>query len=109
MENKNQMQIGTWDRISTENLESKDKVKFEVNIPQKIVMISSKPKELTGEDGGVYYVFDVEQDKKPKIIQTSAWTLLKELKKLGPKPGMLLNITKKIKAGKQFFEVEEIK
>jgi hypothetical protein len=109
MENKNQMQIGTWDKISTENFEGIEKVKFEVNIPQKVVVINPQPKELTGEDNGIYYVFDVEQDSKKKIIQTSAWTLLRELKRIGLKAGMVLEITKKLAKGKQFFEDKEVK
>ena len=103
MENKNQMQIGTWDRITTSD--NADKIKFDVNIPQKVVIINPIPAERTGEDGGVYYEFEVEQDGKHKVIQTSAWTLLKELKKSEIKAGMILTITKKIAKGKQFFEV----
>lgn len=106
MENKNQMQIGTWDKISTEDYEQLDKVKFDVNITQKVVIINPKPKEFTGQDGGVFYVFEVEQDAKKKVIQTSAWTLLRELKKANLKAGMVLDITKKIEKGKQFFKVE---
>ncbi len=109
MENKNQMQMGTWDKMGTDDYQPEDKIKFEVNIPQKVVVINHVPKERTGEDGGVYYVFEVQQDSKAKIIQTSAWTLLKELKKIGLKAGMVLEITKKLLKGKQFFEVKEIK
>lgn len=107
MENENRMQIGTWDKIGT--ADNKDRVKFEVNLSQKVVVINPTPAERTGEDGGVYYEFEVEQDKKPKVIQTSAWTLLKELKKANLKAGMVLDITKKIEKGKQFFVVSEIK
>lgn len=109
MENKNQMQIGTWNRIATESIDTKDKVKFEVNLTQRVVILNPEPKEHTGEDGGVYYVFEVEQDKKQKILQTSAWTLLKELKRINLKIGMVLDITKKLEKGKQFFVVTEIK
>jgi hypothetical protein len=109
MENKNQMQIGTWERISTESFDDKAKIKFEVNLTQKVVVLNPIPKELTGEDGGVYYIFEVEQEKLPKIIQTSAWTLLRELKKCNLKAGMVLDITKRLAKGKQFFEVKEVK
>jgi hypothetical protein len=109
MENKNQMQIGTWDRISTENFEKFDKIKFEVNIPQKVVILNAVPKECTGDDGGIFYVFEVEQDSIKKIIQTSAWTLLKELKRIALKPGMVLEIIKKLEKGKQYFQVKELK
>jgi hypothetical protein len=100
------MQSGTWDKIGTEDYKSEDKIKFDVNITQKVVVTNPIPKELTGDDGGIYYVFDVQQEQKPKIIQTSAWTLLKELKKANLKAGMVLEITKKLQKGKQFFEVK---
>ena len=109
MENKNQMQIGTWDKISTENFDDIEKVKFEVNITQRVVILNPEPKELTGDDGGVYYVFEVEQDKVKKVIQTSAWTLLREFKRANLKVGMVLEITKKLEKGKQFFQVKEVK
>lgn len=107
METKNRMQIGTWDRIT--DVENTDKIKFDVNIAQRVVIINPVPLERTGEDGGVYYEFEVEQDKKKKVIQTSAWTLLKELKKVNLKAGMVLDITKKIEKGKQFFVLSEVK
>jgi hypothetical protein len=106
MENKNQMQSGTWDKMGTEDYKPEDKIKFEVNIAQKVIILNPIPKECIGDDGGVYYAFEVEQDKKPKIIQTSAWTLLKELKKANIKAGMQLEIIKKLVKGKQFFEVK---
>jgi len=108
MEKKNQMQIGTWDKIDTAERSPDDKLKFEVNITQKVVVTNPVPSERTGEDGGVYYQFEVQQDAKPKIIQTSAWTLLKELKKANLKVGMTLEITKRLVKGKQFFEVKTI-
>lgn len=106
MENQNQMQAGTWGRINTE---TREKVKFDVNITQRVVVLNPEPKESAGDQGGVYYTFEVEQDKKQKIIQTSAWTLLKELKSISLKPGMVLDITKKLVKGKQLFEVKEVK
>ena len=108
MEKANQMQPGTWDKINTADYKPEDKIKFEVNITQKVVVVNPTPKELTGEDGGIYYAFDVQQDQKPKVIQTSAWTLLTELKKLNLKAGMVLEITKKLAKGKQFFEVKVV-
>lgn len=106
MEKKNQMQPGTWDKMTTENYDDTEKIKFEVNIPQKVVIINPIPKECVGDDGGIFYVFEVEQNAVKKVIQTSAWTLLRELKKVELKPGMVLEITKKLEKGKQFFEVE---
>lgn len=108
MENKNQMQAGTWDKMTTADNPT-DRVKFEVNLPQKVIVINPIPIERMGDDGGVYYEFEVEQDKIKKVIQTSAWTLLKELKKINLKANMILDITKKIEKGKQFFVVAESK
>jgi len=109
MENKNQMQSGTWGKMTTDKTEPSDKIKFEVNITQRVVVINPEPKECVGEDGGVFYVFTVEQDKKSKVISTSAWTLLKELKIANLKAGMVLDITKRLAKGKQYFEVKEVK
>lgn len=106
MENKNQIQAGTWDKMTTENYDNVEKIKFEVNIAQKVVVLNPVPKELSSDNGGVYYVFEVEQDGKKSIIQTSAWTLLRELKKAELKAGMILEITKKLEKGKQFFQVK---
>lgn len=106
MENENQIQAGTWDKMTTENYDNVEKIKFEVNIAQKVVVLNPVPKELSSDNGGIYYVFDVEQDGKKSIIQTSAWTLLRELKKAELKAGMILEITKKLEKGKQFFQVK---
>lgn len=106
MENENQIQAGTWDKMTTENYDNVEKIKFEVNIAQTVVVLNPVPKELSSDNGGVYYVFEVEQDGKKSIIQTSAWTLLRELKKAELKAGMILEITKKLEKGKQFFQVK---
>ena len=106
MENKNQIPIGTWDRLGTEEYTAEDKVKFEVNITQPVKFLSAIPEERTGMDGGVFYQWKVNVDGKDKILQTSAWTLLKELKKANLKVGSILNITKRLVKGKQFFEVK---
>jgi len=108
MEKLNQMPIGTWDKIDTKEYNPEDKVKFDVNITQRVVILNPNPEERAGDEGGVYYNFKVEQDKKPKIIQTSAWTLIRELKKTKLKSGMVLDITKKLSKGKQYFEVKEV-
>lgn len=109
MEKQNQMPSGTWDKIDTSEYKTEDKIKFEINIPQKVVIINPIPKERIGNDGGVFYTFNVEQEGKPKVIQTSAWTLLKELKKISLKAGMVIEITKKLEKGKQFFQIVLIK
>lgn len=106
MENKNQMPLGTWDKIDTGEYSAEDKLKFEVNITQPVKFIQVIPEERTGMDGGVFYQWKVNVDGKDKILQTSAWTLLRELKKANLKEGSVLNITKRLVKGKQFFEVK---
>ncbi len=106
MENKNQMPLGTWDKIDTAEYTAEDKLKFEVNITQHIKFYQAKPEERAGMEGGVFYQWRVAVDGKDKILQTSAWTLLKELKKANLKDGSELNITKRLVKGKQFFEVK---
>lgn len=108
-ENTNKPEAGTWDKLPTEDIELRPKVTFEVNITQKVSFVADAPRELPGQDGGVFYVFDVTHDKQEKGIVTSAWTLLHELKKLSPLKGKVAEITKRLVKGKQFFEVKEIK
>jgi len=108
--NTNKPKTGAWENMTSENIERKPKVVFDVNITQKVVFVG-EPKEFPGREKPeeVFYVFDVQQDKKDKAIVTSAWTLLHELKKLSPLNGKAAEITKKLVKGKQFFEVKEIK
>ena len=97
-------------KLPTEDVEKKPKVQFEVNITQKVVFIG-EPKEYPSRDNPneVFYIFDVQQDGSNKVIMTSAWTLLHEVKKLSPLNGKAAEITKRLVKGKQFFEVKEIK
>lgn len=106
----NKPKAGLWDKLPTEDVERKPKISFDVNITQKVVFMS-EPKEYPSRDdpSSVFYVFDVQQDKTDRIIMTSAWTLLHELKKLSPLTGKVAEITKKLVKGKQFFEVKEVK
>lgn len=106
----NKPRKGLWESLPTEDVEKKPKVQFEVNIAKKIVFLG-EPREYPGRDDpdSVFYVFDVEEDKVAKVIATSAWTLLHELKKLSPLNGKVLEITKKLDKGKQYFKVSEIK
>jgi len=108
MENEtNKPLTGTWEKMTTEDVEKRPKINFEVNITQRVVFVSDTPKEFPSVDGlGVFYVFDVEQNKEERAIVTSAWTLLQELKKLSPLIGKVADITKKLAKGKQFFEVK---
>lgn len=108
-EKTNKPQVGLWDKLPTEDIERKPKVVFDVNITQRVVFIS-EPKEYPSREdpNSVYYVFDVQQDKVNKVIMTSAWTLLHELKKISPVTGKCAEITKRLVKGKQFFEVKLI-
>ena len=111
MENEtNKPTQGTWSKMSAEDADKTPRVNFEVNITQKVVFIKNDPVEMQSEDKkSVYYIFDVQQEQKDMIIMTSAWTLLKELKKLNPLAGKVVDITKRLVKGKQFFEVKEFK
>jgi len=111
MENKstNKPTKGTWDKMTAEDIERNPKVVFDVNITQKVVFIGEPKEYPSKEDDSVFYIIDVQQDKMNKVISTSAWTLLHELKKLAPLNGKIAEITKRLVKGKQFFEVKEIK
>jgi len=98
--------LGTWDKLTTEATERKPKVEFDLNKSVEVVFIENEPQEFTG-DNGAYYLFNVEQNQEPKVIMTSAWTLLKALKMLSPLQGKIISITKKMDKGKQHFEAVE--
>jgi len=100
--------LGTWDKLSTEETERKPKVEFEVGKKVEVVFTENEPAEFTG-DNGAYYIFNVEQNQESKVIMTSAWTLLKVLKMLGPLQGKIIAITKVMDKGKQHFEAIEVK
>jgi len=106
----NKPRAGLWAALPTEDVERKPKILFDVNITQRVAFMS-EPKEYPSREDptSVFYVFDVQQDKVDKIIMTSAWTLLHELKKMHPLTGKIADITKKLAKGKQFFEVKEVK
>lgn len=97
--------LGTWDKLTTSNEERLPKVSFEINVPETVTFLDENPRESISEDGGAYYTFDVNYKGNDTVIQTSAWTLLIELKKLAPLKGKTITITKKIDKGKQYFHV----
>jgi hypothetical protein len=106
----NKPTAGTWASLPTEDVEKKSKVDFEVNKTVRVAFMG-EPREYPSRDDpkSVFYVFDVKLENEDRIIMTSAWTLLHELKKLSPIAGKIVDITKKLLKGKQFFEVKEIK
>lgn len=103
-----QPNAGTWDRLPTEKMERYPKVEFQINIPVSVTFVSPQPRELAN-DIGVYYIFDVEENGTKKVIMTSAWSLLRELKLFEPLQGKRLTIIKKMEKTKQVFEVKEYK
>lgn len=100
--NETQNQIGMWDRVTTEDYENLPKVSFEINIPVEVIFKTDRPKEVSSENGS-FCIFDVVCDGSDKVIITSAWTLLRELKKISPLKDRNVLITKKIDKGKQYF------
>ena len=108
--NTTKPKTGTWANMTSEVVEKKAKINFDVNITQRVAFMG-EPKEYPNKDDPttVFYVFDVKQGNDDKIIMTSAWTLLHELKKLSPLTGKVADITKRLVKGKQFFEVKEVK
>jgi hypothetical protein len=99
------MPLGTWANLSSTD-ERKPKIDFKVDVTAKVKFLTNDPKEFPGDEGA-YYIFDVEFEEEQMIIMTSAWTLLKELKKLSPLKNKTVLITKRTNKGKQSFEVEE--
>jgi hypothetical protein len=103
-----QPQTGTWDKLPTELIERKPKITFEVNIPVEVVFLEDIPREYPSEIGGVYYVFPVKVDNEEKVIMTSAWTLLRNLKIMTPLKNKKVKICKRLVKGKQQFEVIQV-
>jgi len=98
-------QKGFWNLTANEKPKN-PKVTFEINLTQTVKFLD-EPREDEGEDG-VYYTFPVIHNGVETVIQTSAWTLLNELKKNKPLKDKSFKITKKIEKGKQYFVVEAI-
>lgn len=55
---------------------------------------------------GVYYIIDVLEEGKEKVLMTSSWSMLKGLKANAPIKGKTFKITKEIESGKQHFDVK---
>lgn len=99
------LDAGTWNKLSTSDLDQKPKLSFDVNIPIVVEFTEDTPAEMPSQDGGVYYMFHVNYNNEDRVIQTSAFTLLKAIKKLEPLKGKKVEIVKKLIKGKQSFEV----
>jgi len=99
---------GAWDniqvgerkpRITWANINDSHTVTFADNFVQ--------PLEIPYKQG-VFYVFDVRENGEELSITTSAWSLLRGLKEHMPLAGKILNITKRMKDGKQAYEVLDV-
>jgi hypothetical protein len=100
-------QKGLWNELPKTD-EKRPKLEFKTDITAKVVFETNEPREYPNVDGGgVFYVFDVNFKDEAMSIVTSAWTLLRELKKLSPLKGKTILITKRSAKGKQSFEVKE--
>jgi len=109
MEEPKKPQQGEWENMSTEEPERKEQVKWEkVGDSHDLVFLADNPHEFPStEADGVFYVFDVEEENEERVILTSAWSLLRGLKKHMPLKGKRLVITKEMVKGKQMFVVTD--
>jgi hypothetical protein len=101
---------GAWNTIGTD---STPQIKFDINIPQKVSFtvdftIPEERKSNSQNADEVYYVFNVLQDRVEKHFNASAWSLLRELKKLEPLAGKTVEIVKKLVSGKQQYFVTDM-
>lgn len=97
---------GTWGTLG-----AKEGISFEPNKPEQVTFLTDEPEEKpsTFAEDEVYYAFSVKRlDGTESVINTSAWTLLYELKKLAPLKGKTVQITKKVDKGKNSFVVVPI-
>jgi hypothetical protein len=100
-------QKGLWNELPKTD-ERRPKLEFKNDKTAEVTFETDEPREYPNSDGdGVFYVFDVVFREEKMSIATSAWTLLRELKKHSPLQGKTLLITKRVdKKGKQSFEVQ---
>jgi hypothetical protein len=107
-------QKGLWDSINSQpasDMPRAEKIDFDINIVHRVSFASdfTVPTERVGSDGDPYLIFNVKSQNVDKVIMSSAWTLLSNLKKQEPLAGKTFDIVKKLNKGKQFFEVTEVK
>lgn len=102
-----------WESVNTEK-ETLPKIIFEFNIPVTVQFGPDfvKPEEYPSqyaEEGQEknYCVFSVIHETERSAIVTSAYSLLRGLKKLQPLANKKVTITKKMEKGKQQYVVEE--
>jgi hypothetical protein len=109
MEEPKKPQPGEWENMQTEEIERKEQVKWEKpGDLHDLVFLCDHPKEIPSSDGeGVFYIFDVEEDNEERVVMTSAWSLLRGIKKHFPIKGKRLVISKEMIKGKQMFVVTD--
>lgn len=105
----NTPQEGTWATMTTQSTEDRPgKVEFKLDDTIEVHFDEhfSGPREYNNKNGdGVFYVFDVETDKGPQVVMTSAWSLLRGLKLQGELAGKNVKITKVLLNGRQSYTV----
>ena len=113
METENrELKQGTWDNMQTE-YDDVPAIKWEkVGESHTFKVVCAKPREINWESG-VFYVFDIEEASEKKVIKTSAWSLLRGMKKIAEQhnndlTGVEVKITKRMEGGKQFFDVVDL-
>lgn len=99
-----------WDSINTD-VEDKPKIVFEFNKPVVVKFKDDfkQPDEFPsnfGDENATYCVFPVLHNGEESAIITSAYSLLRGLKKRMPLANKELIITKKMVDGKQQYVVE---
>ena len=97
-----QKELPTWADIQPK----KEQIKWQVDECHTVVFLEDEPKKVEHENGE-FYVFDVQESQKDKVIATSSMSLLRGLKAHSPLAGKALKICKKTKNGKQFYAVEQ--
>lgn len=102
-----------WESIDV-NVDIKPKIVFNFNEPVDVTFPAdfTVPKEFPSKFGddnsGTYCVFNVKHKGEEAAIVTSAYSLLRGLKKNMPLANKSFRITKKLKEGKQQYTVEPI-
>ena len=91
--------------------ENTGSIVFEINKPEQVTFLTDEPEEIPSQfaENEVYYRFNVKRiDGKESKIDSSAFTLLYELRKLAPLKDKTVQITKKLDKGKNYFSVVQI-
>lgn len=100
-------QKGAWENMEIEYKERLEKVTWQKKGEFHILTCKNEPSERdSATKDGVYYIINVVEEGKDKILMTSSWSMLKGLKVYAPIKGKTFKIMKEIEQGKQYFNVE---